>query len=142
MTTKVYDPDQISIVLSGIPISGYADGEFVRIEKESDAFTDVVGTDGEVSRSKTRDDRGTVTFILMQTSDSNILLSALHLLDKNAPGGAGIGALLVRDARGTSLYSSAECWISKEPDVTMDREPTAREWTCRAAKLVSVHGGN
>lgn len=142
MPTKVYDPDQVSVSLSGIPISGYADGEFVRIEKESDAFTDVVGTDGEVSRSKTRDDRGTVTFILMQTSDSNILLSALHQLDKNAAGGAGIGALLVRDAQGTSLYTASECWISKEPDVSFDREPTSREWTLRAAKLVSVHGGN
>jgi len=139
---KVYDPDQINISLNGIPISGYADGEFVRIEKESDGFADVVGTDGEVSRSKTNDDRATVSIILMQTSDSNILLSALHTLDRNVPGGAGVGALLIRDAQGTSIFAASECWISKAPDVTFDREPTSREWTLRCAKLIDVHGGN
>jgi hypothetical protein len=142
MALKVYDPDQLSVSIAGIPVSGYADGEFVRVEKESDAFADVVGTDGEVSRSKTNDGRGTITFMLMQTSDSNVLLSALHELDKNVPGGAGVGALLIRDAQGTSLYTAAECWISKEPDVSFDREPTSREWTLRCAKLIAVHGGN
>lgn len=142
MALKNYSPDAISLSLNGIPISGFADGEFIRIEKESDAFADVVGTDGEVSRSRTNDDRATVTVMLMQTSDSNVLLSALHNLDKETPGGAGVGVLLIRDAQGNSLYTASECWISKEPDVSFDREPTSREWTLRCADLIAVHGGN
>ena len=83
---KIYDPDQVSLSLAGIPIDGYADGEFVRIERETDVFSDVAGSNGEVARSKTNDNRGTVTFILMQTSKTNDLLSALYNLEKNTPG--------------------------------------------------------
>ncbi len=139
---KVYDPTEVTVSFAGIVIQGYADGEFIRIEQEGDDFTDVVGTDGEVSRSKTSDRRATVTFILMQTSASNALLSAISNADRNAPGGAGVGALFIRDRQGTSLYRAAEAWISKPPNVSMDRAPTSREWTLRAAKLERQDGGN
>ena len=143
MGLKVYDADQVSISLAGIPIdSGFADGEFLRIEQEGDDFTDVVGTDGEVSRSKTKDRRATITILLMQTSDANVLLSGLNNLDRLAPNGAGVGTLLVRDRQGTSLYRSDECWIQKPPDVSFDRESTTREWTLRCADLQRLDGGN
>ena len=81
--TKVYDSNRILLTLGGFPIdSGYADGEFLRIEAEADDFSDVVGTDGEVARSKTNDRRATATILLMQTSKANQLLSALSNLDR------------------------------------------------------------
>ena len=52
---KTYDADQVSVLINGIELKGYADGEFLRIEQEGADFTDVVGTDGEVTRSKTND---------------------------------------------------------------------------------------
>jgi hypothetical protein len=139
---KVYDPTEVTVSFAGIVIQGYADGEFLRVEQESDDFSDVAGTDGEVSRSKTSDRRATVTFVLMQTSASNALLSAISNADRNAPGGAGVGALFIRDRQGTSLYRAAEAWISKPPNVTMDRSPTSREWTLRCANLQRLDGGN
>jgi hypothetical protein len=138
---RIYDPDQIFISLAGIPLSGWADGEFCRIERENPSFEDVVGTDGEVTRSKTNDERATVTLRLMQSSPSNDLLSALHLSDKNTPGGVGVGVLLIQDLQGTSVFTAEKSWISKEPDVSYDRTPTEREWIIRVAKLVSNHGG-
>jgi hypothetical protein len=142
MATKFYDADQITVVIAGIPIAGYADGEFLNIAQESDAFSDVVGTDGEVTRSKTKDHRATVTLKLMQTSDSNDLLSALYNTDRGASNGAGVGAFLVRDRNGRSLYTGDACWISKAPDLSFDRAPTAREWTIRVADLLRFDGGN
>lgn len=143
MSFKTYDADQVSITIAGLLIdSGYADGEFLRIEQESDDFTDVVGTDGEVTRSKTRDKRATVTILLMQSSSGNALLSTLNNLDVNAPNGAGVGAFLVRDRQGTSVYRADECWVQKPPDVSFDREATSREWTLRVANLQRVDGGN
>lgn len=142
MGLKIYDADQISINIAGIPIiGGFADGEFLRIEKETDDFTDVVGTVGEVTRSKTKDGRATVTVILMQTADSNAVLAALSQVDRNAPNGAGVGAFLVRDRQGTSLYEADEIWIMKSPDATFDREATSREWICRVANLRDFTGG-
>lgn len=138
---RTYDPDQIFCSLAGIPISGYADGEFIRVERESPSFEDVVGTDGEVTRSKTNDERATITIKLMQSSPVNALLSALHVSDKNAPGGVGVGAFLLQEIGGTFVMVAEKAWISKEPDVVFDRTATEREWIIRCAKLVSVHGG-
>lgn len=142
MAFKEYDPRQVTVSLAGNVLRGFADGTFVRVQMESDAFTDVVGTDGEVSRSRSSDDRATVTFLLMQTSDSNDVLSALHNLDKTTPGGAGVGALEIRDRNGRAYYRAAEAWISKAPDVEFGREPGPREWAIRCAKMIRVDGGN
>lgn len=143
MTLRVYDSDQVSISIAGLPVeSGYADGEFLRIEQEADDFTDVVGTDGVVSRSKTFDRRATITILLMQTSDGNALLSGLSNLDREAPNGAGVGALLIRDRQGTSLYQADSAWIMKPPNVSFDREATSREWTLRCDNLRRLDGGN
>jgi len=143
MTTRTYDADQVSVLVGAILIdAGFADGEFVRIEQEADDFTDSVGTDGEVTRSKTKDGRATVTILLGQSSQSNQALSALSNLDRAAPNGAGIVPLMIRDRGGQSLYTATECWISKPPDVSFDREPTTREWTLRVADLIRNDGGN
>lgn len=139
---KNYDPTEVSVSFAGVVIQGYADGEFIRVEGASDDFSDVVGTDGEVSRSKTSDRRATVTFILMQTSSTNALLSAISNADRDAPGGAGVGALFIRDRQGTSLYRAAEAWIIKPPNASFDRTPTSREWAIRCAKLQRADGGN
>jgi hypothetical protein len=139
---RTYDPDQFFCSLAGIPISGYADGEWITVEPESPSFDDVVGTDGEVTRSKTNDERATVTIKLMQSSPVNDLLSALHTVDKNSPGGAGVGVFFLQDLQGTFQQSAEKAWISKGPDVALDRTATAREWVIRVAKLVSVHGGS
>ncbi len=143
MGFKVYDANEVTVSIAGLPIdSGFDDGEFVRIEQEADDFIDKVGTDGEVTRSKTNDRRATVAIILMQSSDGNALLSGLNNIDRLAGNGAGVGPFLVRDRQGTSLYAAAECWISKPPDVSFDREPTAREWTLRVASLERFDGSN
>ena len=143
MSFKVYDANEVSVIIAGLPIeSGYDDGEFLRIEQEADDFLDKVGTDGEVTRSKSNDRRATATVILMQSSDGNNLLSALNNIDRLAGNGAGVGPFLVKDRQGLSLYAAAECWISKPPDVSFDREPTPREWTIRIAVLERFDGGN
>lgn len=138
---KVYDSDQYSASLAGIAFEGFADGEWLRIERDNNAFDDVVGTDGEVTRSKTNDDRATITLRLMQTSSTNSLLSAFYNADKLTPGGVGVGPFLLRDQQGTTLISAEKCWIAKEPDVSMDRTATEREWVFRCSKLISFHGG-
>lgn len=143
MTTRFYDPNRVSIIIAGLPISsGFAEEEMITIERESDAFTDVVGVDGEVSRSKLFDNRATVKLKLMQTSPNNALLTAMYLQDKLGDNGAGVGPFAMKDKGGTTLYTAEHCWISKPPDVTMATKATAREWTIRVASLLEFAGGN
>jgi hypothetical protein len=139
---RVYDPDQVSVSVAGIPLSGFADGEFVTVEFESPAFEDVAGTDGEVTRSKSNDGRATITVKLMQSSPVNDLLSTLHNLDKSTPGGVGVGPFMLRDAQGTTLLVAEKAWIQKAPDGSWDRTAKERAWVIRCASLTAHHGGN
>ena len=138
----IYDATEVTASFSGVLMQGFGDGEFVKIEMTSDAFTSVVGTDGEVTRSKSSDGRAKITVTLMQSSETNDKLSALYNLDRSTPGGAGVGVFYVRDRGGRSLYVAPQAWIMKAPDVTFDREPTPREWVFECASLQRVDGGN
>lgn len=141
-TAKLYDPDQVVVYFAGGLLQGFADGEFIAVEMLSDGFGDVVGTDGEVARSKSNDRRATVTIKLLQTSDSNIFLSGIHTADLNAPAGAGVGSLLIQDLQGNTILNAVSAWIVKYPDQSFDRTAKSREWMIRCASLTSVVGGN
>lgn len=140
MALRQYNPAEVQIIFNGIPISGYADGTFVTVERDEDSFTLQMGTDGEGTRSHSNNRSGTVTLTLMQSSQVNILLSALHLLDEGS--GDGVGALLIRDGSGESLYTAETAWIQKAPSAEFGREATSREWVIRTDLLVQLHGGN
>jgi hypothetical protein len=139
---KEYDADQVLVYFNGVRLQGFADGEFFTVEQLSDGFTDVVGTDGEVTRSKTNDRRMKVVAKLMQSSDANAALSVLHAKDLNAPNGAGVGTFLMQDLSGATIVQGAQAWIVKYPDGSMDRGPKGRDWEIRIANGLRVEGGN
>lgn len=138
----IYDFDQVTVAIGPILIDGFADGEGVVIEQEASTFGHVVGIDGKVMRSKTLTRTATVTLNLLQGSAANDLLSALHILDRDAPGGAGVVPMFIRDRNGRALYKAAQCWIMTAPTVTFDREATTRTWVIACAKLERVDGGS
>lgn len=142
MTTRIYDFNEVQASFAGIPIDGWADGDGITITRESDTFTSVVGLKGSVARSKTNDNRATIEINLMNTSPTNAALSAIALADREAPGGAGIGALLIVDLSGTSLYMSGNAWIKRVPDPVFGREASTRTWTFEVDELRDFTGGN
>lgn len=139
---KTYDPDQILMNFAGIPIGGFADGTFVSIEPVSDAFTEVVGADGECARSKSNDRRVRVTFTLLQTSDSNDVLSAVHTTDLKSPNGSGVAPLGVKDLSGRTVLVEPTAWIVKAPTVGFDKTAGNREWVLMCPDPELFVGGN
>lgn len=142
---KIYDSSEVSAILAGLPIEsgrGEEGGTFLKITFDTDAFVDVVSLDGEVTRSKTLDDRADIVLTLMSSSASNALLSALHTADKLAANGAGVGPLLIKDRQGNTLYAAPACWVKKFPDFEFAQKATPVEWTIRVANLVAFVGGN
>ncbi len=137
-----YDADQVTIALGPILAEGFQDGEMVTIDPGAEVFTDVVGTDGQVTRSKTLNRTATVTVKLMQSSSTNDLFSTLLTTDQNAPNGAGVVPLYIRDRNGRSLHTAAQAWISAWPSVSYDRGAVMREWVIRVARLENFVGGN
>lgn len=144
MGFKVYNADEVTIVVGPALIdSGLADGEFLRIEQESDDTEDVAGTDGEVAVSRTNDRRANATILVMQTSDGNDKLSVLSNLVREAEAMAGgIVPFLVKDANGRTVMEAANAWVSRAPDRSFDRTAQTNEWQIRLANLVRFDGGN
>lgn len=134
-----YDAASVFVSVAGIPISGWADGEFLNVVLDTDTFEDVVGSDGEVTRSKSNDGRATATLRLMQSSPSNALLMAAHIADKATPGGVGVGPFLVNDRLSMEGGVAEKCWIKKVPDMSFDRVVKEREWILRLALWVPAY---
>jgi len=139
---KFVDADQFLLYFSGVQIQGFADGEYAVIEQMTEAFTEVVGTDGEVARSKTNDRRVKVTLKLLQTSAANAQLSAIHQRDLNSPNGAGVGTFSMVDLFGGSLCEGDQAWIVKYPDSSLDRSAKSRDWEIHVANGNRLENGN
>ena len=139
---KTYSADEVIVVYGNTLVNeGLADGTFVSVEWDEDAFSLSIGADGEGTRSKTNNRGATITLTLMQTSDINDLLSTQYLLDLNTPGGV-TSPFLVKDSNGRTLMAAEECWIQRAANVEYGREAGEREWVLRTSSLVPFIGGN
>lgn len=143
MTVKTYNPKGVVVTAFGKTIEGFVDGTFVKVARATESFTKQVGVGGEVTRSYSNDKSGEVTLTLMQTSDSNDILSAAAAADEASPGtGAGIGTFQLKDLNGRTLAHGDECWVRKPADVENAKESGQREWVLDVARLEMTVGGN
>ena len=140
MPVRTYDPKQVLVIIAGIPMSGFADGTFVTVERTSDTFTKVSGADGIISRAKTNDRSGSLKFTAAQTSPSNDALSAIAVEDEIS--NSGVVPVLIKDNSGRSVFVSAFGWVKKPPTSEFGKEITNREWTLDLADLDVFVGGN
>jgi hypothetical protein len=140
MAVKTFDPDKLAISIGGNLITGFAEGSFVKVSRDTDSFNLTVGSDGEATRVKTNNKAGTVVITLQQSSASNDILSALAASDELSNGGAV--PLLVKDNSGRSLYSAETAWVQKYADAEYSNDVTDREWTIRTDALAFFVGGN
>lgn len=137
-----YDPEEVIVTAGSADIDGFAPGNFITITMDSDQFNTVVGVRGDVVRSKTSNLSATITIRLLASSASNDLLSTIYNLDQNAPNGAGVFPLAIRDsATGRATYLAANAWINKAPDVNFDAQDATMEWQIKAARLIRFDGG-
>lgn len=141
MSVNTYDPGQVKIVVGAIALSGLAEDTFVTVAEIGEGISSVSGADGEVARSMSRDSRLRITVTLLQTSNGNALLSALHQTDK-ATYGNGAVPVAVTDLRGTSLHAADSAWIVKTPDAAYAAKVGNREWVIETGPSINIVGGN
>lgn len=123
---KTYDPKLVLVTIGGVPITGFADGEYIKVTAHGDRYTKKVGSDGEVSRTRSNNDTHKITISLTQTSPSNSYLSQLLGLDRLA--NAGVRPIQITDLEGTTVLFWPEGWISKSPDIGFGKETGQRDW--------------
>ena len=137
---KTYDPKQVSVIVGGFIISGFADGSFVPVARNNDTFTLLVGADGDATRSKSNDKSGTFVITLQQTSASNAVLAGIAAADEL--GNSGIVPVLIKDNSGNALHTAAQAWIRKYPDADFAKEGGNLEWTLETSNLIMAPLGN
>ncbi len=136
---KTYDPARIAIIIGPHKVEGTAPGKRVKIT-HPDKYNKVEGTDGEVARGKTNYSSITVEFELLQTSESNDVLSTFFNTDDATPGGVPL-PLMIKDLDGTALWIAAGCWAVKLPDVEYTDTPGSNVWKFETGPASSFVGG-
>ena len=129
-----FDPKEVSLVFSGVTISGFMDGTFVTCTKtDAELYKLHVGAHGDVARTKNANDSGTITFTLKQSSPSN---KVLDLFKRNP---VTVPVLVKNNSSSKHIAAGAEAWISSDPEITYADEESGIEWIITCADLIMSH---
>lgn len=139
MTMQTYDPKNVKCIMFGAPAVGFADGSFIKVSRNEDTFTLMVGADGETVRTRSRNKSGTIELTLLASSDFNDVLSKAMLLDEQT--GAGVGPFLLQEIGGTTVLAAGNTWVKKAPDVEYGKEHPNRTWVLEADSIEFHVGG-
>ena len=135
-----YCPDEVKVLAVGfIPITGFTDGSFVRVEKTLPPFTTHTSADGVVSRIYNRSDVYKITLTLMSTSPSNDVLTKLWQLDELTQ--KGKFPMLIKDMSGSDLFFSTTTWVDQLPVIDKSAEINDRTWVLQASQGFINIGG-
>ena len=128
-----YSPNQISLTLGTYTIKGYAPNTFIDVEQSAKTFELVKGMRGVNSRKRNLDKSLRITFRLLQTHDTNNILTQIHQTDIDT--GAGRFAVTLTDlssseaGSGNGQIISQKAFIEGFPDIVYSGSLEAREWT-------------
>lgn len=139
MAFNNYDPQKVTLSFAGIIVTGFAADTFISIERTEDSFSMDVGSQGDVTRVRSRDRTGSVTFTLQAGATVNQLLSSQQQLDELT--GAGTGPMQMKDLNGTTLCTAAISWLRRPANVERASGPSNNEWVLDCETLTMNVGG-
>lgn len=141
-----YSPEDVAIVIANDnfshTISGTAEGTFLtitRVVPHATLYTGADSTNARVVRSVKNCD---VTLTLMQTSESNDILSQLLLLDEDSRDGSDTFSITIKDTMGRTVASAPVAFIGTSPDISFGVDIDERDWVIHAIGMNIFEGGN
>lgn len=135
-----FDPKNISIVIGGQLAHGLADGTFLTVERNEQAYNLKIGSDGEGTRAKSNNKSGKITLTLMQSSSYNDYLTGLTIADESS--NTGVVPVLIKDNLGTTLITALTAWVQKFPNMEDAHEVSHRVWVLESDEINMFVGGN
>lgn len=124
-----YSPKDVNISFFGIAIEGFAPDSFIRARRNSDILNETVGASGELSLTRVADKTGEIEIELMQTAESNLLLSGLMYAMEFDGGVIPVGELMIQDPSGSALVIASNAYVKSMPEVELGAEQSSRTWT-------------
>lgn len=140
MDLWTYSPEEVTVLVMGVPLEGVVDGTFVSVTRQAPVFTSSSTADGHITRTYNAAYIWDIQFTLMNTSPSNGFLDKLVLLDRVTK--RGKFPLMIKDGFGGTLIFSTTTWIEELPSITYGVEMTERVWTLKSANAVVNINGN
>lgn len=124
---KQYSFLNVNLLVNGVDISGFDEGDdTITVARITDSAQHKVGTDGEMSVAISADRSTTVTFRLMQTSDSNSYLSGLVSLQEN---GVFVPIFIqMTDVANGDFASGTQGYITRPADMVRGTNVNSQEW--------------
>ena len=116
-----YNSKDVVLILSGIPVSGFAEDTKIVINREDDLTSRKKGVDGDLSVEFMNMSDGTAEVSLIYGSDWDTTF------DQLASAQLIVNLTLVH-AKGKKVLSSA-AWIEGQPDVSYGTGVESRTWT-------------
>ena len=136
-----FDPAQYVLTFGGILVQGYAADTFINAARNEDSYSQKVGSQGDVTRIRSRNKSGIVTVTLMAESPTNDRFSARLVADEATLSGLPAGALMLKDLNGNTVAVAANAWLQKFADIEVAQESSNREWVIACAEILPFVGG-
>jgi len=135
MLDGTYNFKDVNFIFGARQIKGFEEGTEIVAERSEDSFTAKVGVDGNVTRSKSNNTMGTVTFSLSQFSELNKYLTNIMNLDERT--GNGVLPLKITDKSNpdTENVIATQAWLTKPSNKTYGGEAGPREWVITCADM-------
>lgn len=118
-----YDAKDVSVIVNGIYLTGFADGTFVSYEKTEDRWAISTGSMGDTARAKVNNPLGTITVTLQQTSPQ------VSMLNNLAKSGKLVEARVIHKGSNTEKIGGTQCFVMKEASGEYGSEISNREFT-------------
>jgi hypothetical protein len=140
--SKIFDPNAFHVIVGGNKMQGFSSDTMAKFEFDEEATLEEVGVDGECSRSLNMNRMAKLTISLMQTSDSNDILSAMYAAQRLSSNGNDIVACRIEDSNGRLVVTGPECWVKDLPKPTWGKSAKEYEWVIRIANGEAFFGGS
>lgn len=132
MTVTTYDFKNTSVLINGVLISGYADGDAIQMEQREDSVELLVGAGGDSEYSESNDKSATLTLTLLVSSASSIYLEDLH----NA--GEELDVQIIDKNQNSRNKAASQCRIQRNAPLTRGKEGSPREWTILMPEITII----
>lgn len=134
---SAYNPEEVNVVVLGVPIQGVMDGTFVEAEFQEAGMMLHIGSQGDGTFVENANKSGTLKFTTSQKSPSNVALSAAYFARI-------VGPVLVTDSSDDdeTVVSGAECAISKHAPIKRGKEIQGYEWEVLIKSMIMSAGGD
>lgn len=137
---RAYGFDNTIIVINGVEITGWAEGDdVIAIKRRVDSISDKVGAGGSMMLSISADKSGEFTFKLQQTSSSNQFLNGIMDLQESPLEFVPV-SVSFQDLYRQDLATGTVGYLKRPADVTRGAAAQNQEWTVVTERLDYILG--